>query len=402
MTSHAERAHARLSPSAAHRWMACPGSARLSAGIETTSSVFADEGTAAHELAAHCLMVDRDAHHWRDWFIDIDGRDYAQKFLQAPGGPRSFKVTGEMVDAVQMYVDVVKDIFRDADDSEIEQRVDLSPIIEGVYGTGDAIAYMAGTRRVVVCDFKYGRGVAVDVQENEQLLMYALGITQRYHNRGVDGADLIIVQPRAPHRDGPIRRWSTDLLGLYEHAIAARKAAALAAQPDAPLVAGSHCKFCPATAVCPAAWAAVLDIIGDPMADPTTYDPAELAAKLKRAPQVADWLRALEQFGHREAMAGRVPAGFKLVGKRAIRKWKDDSAAVSVLRVLGVDDDALYETKLRSPAQVEKDIPPKDRSVMAGLVQSVSSGTALVPLEDPRPSVNPADASGFEAQDIGE
>src|SRR5574341_1104920 len=41
--------HARLSPSAASRWMACPGSARMSGGLGRRSAP-ADQGTACHYL----------------------------------------------------------------------------------------------------------------------------------------------------------------------------------------------------------------------------------------------------------------------------------------------------------------------------------------------------------------
>ena len=42
----ADKPHAILGASSSHRWLACPGSIRLSAGMPGTSSVYADEGTA--------------------------------------------------------------------------------------------------------------------------------------------------------------------------------------------------------------------------------------------------------------------------------------------------------------------------------------------------------------------
>jgi len=48
-------AHARLSPSSGERWMTCPGSVKLTEGIEDKGSSYAAEGTAAHEMAERIL-----------------------------------------------------------------------------------------------------------------------------------------------------------------------------------------------------------------------------------------------------------------------------------------------------------------------------------------------------------
>ena len=49
--NHKERAHAKLSASGAGRWASCPGSVQMEDGIPDSESVYAKEGTLAHELS---------------------------------------------------------------------------------------------------------------------------------------------------------------------------------------------------------------------------------------------------------------------------------------------------------------------------------------------------------------
>lgn len=408
---HSDRAHATLAPSSAHRWVNCPGSIALARGIEESPSVFAAEGTAAHQLAEHCLSAGFDASRFHGWVVETRPKPGTAAIHQGKAdGVTSFEVDAGMVDAVQTYLDVVREIAEESDDFEIEQRMDITALVPGVFGTGDAIAYRSDLRRVTIVDYKHGQGVPVDVVENEQLLTYAAGVAQRYHNRGVDEVELIIVQPRAPHRDGPVRRWVTDALTLFEHVVALQVAADRIDNGDQTLNPGDWCKFCKAAPVCPAMADKVFNIIGANivdgeffgMDDPATYDSDRLASALRAAPFVKNWLNSVEQFGHAEALRGRMPTGFKLVDKRAIRKWKDDDVAVEALQMLGVSDDDLFETKLRSPAQVEKTIPKKSRDIVKDLAESKSSGTVLAPVDDPRPAVDPNDSRGFEAVEIAE
>lgn len=403
--AHTTRAHAKLAPSSAHRWLHCAGSVRLSEGIAETPSVFAAEGTAAHMLAERCLASGFDAARFKGWFVDTAAKQSGLAIQQ--GGKASatrFLVDAEMVDGVQLYLDVAREIRDDSDEFAIEERMDISHLVPGVFGTGDVIAYAArhkgtGKRRVTIADLKYGKGVPVEAKDNEQLLTYVVGVVQRYHNRGVDEVELVIVQPRAPHRDGPVRRWKTDIVGLYEHVMALQAAAEAAAQPDAAFVTGDHCKFCKAAGLCAALRNKVKEIT---MTDPTIAPYQDWAKEAADIELVKGWAKRREEFAHSEAL--RTPdfaasIGAKLVGKRAIRKWKDEDSAVGKLRALGVSDDDLYETSLRSPAQVEKALPKKERGVIDALAVKASSGTVLAPLNDPRPAVDPNDASGFEVME---
>lgn len=369
-------------------------------------------------LAQKCMEGGTEAADWRGWVIDTSVKGGLSPWFRPgyPGvkadGVKRFEVNAEMIDAVQVYLDVVREIAEESTEFEIEKRLDISNIVAGVYGTGDAIAYReAPTRRVTIADLKYGKGVAVDVKENEQELTYAIGVVKRYHNRGVDEVELVIVQPRAPHRDGPVRRWTTDVVGLYEHAMALQDAEERTRDPDAPLVPGDHCKFCKAVAICPALRDRVWRITGSSrnvlgtltMADPAKYDAEALAQALKDRELVATWVKGVEKFGHSEALAGRVAPGWKLVAGRSSRSFKDEEEAALTLQIAGIEKDDIYETKMRSPAQIEVLIPKKERSAfMAELVVKTPGKPALAPLDDDRPSIDPGAARGFDAVEIEE
>jgi hypothetical protein len=364
----------------------------MSSGIVDTGSVFAAEGTAAHQLAEMCIKGNFPASRFAGEKIAVEGQ--------------VFKVTPEMVEAVQVYLDVANELRDTSDEFESEQRMDMTALVPGVFGTGDIIAYSEALQKVTIADLKYGKGVAVEVEDNEQLLTYAMGVAQRYHNRGIREVELIVVQPRAPHKDGPVRRWSTDVIGLYEHVAALQAGAVAADDPKAKLVAGDHCKFCKASGFCGALEDAVLDITNATISNgvivgleqPEARPFKEWSKEQSELNLVAQWLKAREAFAHSEAVAGRSPPGSKLVAKRAFRKWLDPEAAGRALVAAGVPLDDLYELpELKSPAVVEKLLPKKGKDILKTLARAESSGTVIAPLSDPRAAVDATAANGFEA-----
>lgn len=397
MVAHTERAHAKLSPSSAHRWMECPGSVRLSEGIERGSSVFADEGTAAHELAAHCLTHGFDASRFTGQFIDIDAHTPATRFLPADNGSdRVFEADDEMVESVQIYLDYARNLVEPGDEIDVEYRFDLQHIAEGMFGTGDCVIYKPGTGDLIVADFKYGRGVAVEPEQNPQLLLYGLGAVKRHGNRPLRNVTLTIIQPRCAHPSGSIREWLTDSVDLMEHDVDIREAAARTEAPDAPLIAGDWCKFCPAAAICETNRDKVREIAGLQFAaegsDPAAMTAEVLAEALSDVEIVESWAKNVRRYAHDQALSGNPPPGWKLVEKRAIRKWKSESEAAQWLVNKGVVEDDIFERVMHSPAQMERLVPGKNKEARAAALSIVvtkqSSGAVLVPVSDKRPPIS--------------
>ena len=379
--------HASHGASSAHRWMACPGSIRLSEGIEDRPSADAAEGTAAHKVAELCLSGDRDA-------IELIDRRIEGHVVDA-----------EMAEHVQTYLDVIRTERGDTGMLGIEMEVDVGKWLKApvpMFGTADAVVVDDNCDTLKVGDLKYGAGVVVEARGNPQPRYYALGaLIGLGWPSHINQVETIIVQPRAPHPDSPVRRevldvveliaWSGELLGAVHATLA----------EDAPLVPGSHCRFCPAKTVCPALRDQALTLAqeefgGSGPPQPVDLTPEEIGRYLDAAEQVEDWIRALRDHAHGRLEAGDAVPGWKLVKKRATRKWRDpDGAAVELLTEHGLSIEAVYDQKLRSPAQVEKALPKEQRKELKPLIVSESSGTTMARDADSRLAIAAGPSADF-------
>lgn len=412
------RQHSIFAPSATKRIMACPGSVNLalSLGVQDKAGFFAAEGSVAHALAEGVLSNPNRVPHTP---IDASG---VEKEYEG----HAIRIDEEQSDAIQTYVFFVDEL-RDATAAEggfvtLEETVDLTETWKRlvrreppgpVYGHLDCGAYFPKQRKLVIADYKHGSGVAVEVRDNPQMFVYALGLLfGRLSNADVQTVEIVVIQPRCIHPDGPIRRDTISVVDLmmwaHDEYIPAIEAASTS-RPGENLAAGDWCKFCGARADCPELRTKALavakqqfSVVTDP--DPLTHKPLppppdtltddQLGMIMSRAEMVETWLDAVRaETAHRLEHGAAIP-GWKLVPKRAQRKWTD-AAKVETLLTAKLGDEAFKPRELLSPAQAEKALGKQSyKNLVADLVSQVSSGTTLAPETDKRAAV----AKGAKAQ----
>jgi hypothetical protein len=372
--SHTENqpAHSKIGASSMKRWANCPGSVKLSEGIPNVSSKYAAEGTEAHT--------------------------WGEKVLRGENVPSS--IPASMREAVMVYVDYVRGMLADHgvgdDEFTLEQRFDLSAIYPGLFGTADCVMYLASRKQLVVVDYKHGAGLPVEVADehgpNVQLMYYATGAAHspQFKDKPIDTVKLVVVQPRCQHEDGPVREVVVDSLDLLSFAHELAILAANTQKENAPLVPGKWCKdnFCPAAGICPALHSQANEVAARQFDNHLT-DPELLADTLSKLPVVEAWVKSVREHAYQAALRGEKIPGFKLVQKRATRRWADEAQTLRALKDMQFSEKDIFELKLKSPAQIEKILPKGLKNELKTLTVSESSGTTLVPDSDKRAVARP-------------
>lgn len=355
--------HAKLSPSAAERWINCPLSVALSEGFEDTKSKYAAEGTLAHEIAA-------------------------KKLNNEPYGAlkKDPLYTADMELFTDEYVDYIEKIIKECSSPPVKQveiRLDLSFIAPKTFGTADCILIEGENLHVI--DFKYGENVEVEATENPQMMIYALGALSLYDQLVFDIKDIYlhIVQPR-------MNNFSSFLIG--KEALESwcqyivRPAAREAMSGDGKAHSGKWCKFCKAKAIC-REYGKRFNIKMNPD-DPATLSPFEIAERIKVLKGLDSYLKILQEYALDESLKGISFPGFKVVEGRSTRTWKNEKKALKLAEEEGY---RVYETKPLTLAKIEKLMGKKAFRLLLGEEVIKTKGKpTLVPEDDKREPINSA------------
>lgn len=386
-------AHALLSPSAAHRWLACPPSARLHAKLSDRlgdgSSEFAAEGTKAHALAELKLRLS---------IGEINQFNFdAQKKLLG-------EIPREMENATDYYVDTVLEKLYAAQkvcpDARlfIEQRLDMSPWVPECFGTSDSVIVSDQTLEVI--DFKYGKGVPVSAEGNPQARLYALGAINEFGS--IYAFPLVretIVQPRLDSvTEETLRR--QELLDWGE---SIKPTAELAYKGLGEFYPGDHCRFCAAKAICRTRASQAMSIFEFGFDSPDLIDTESIPRILQVADLTEAWLKDIRSYALGQALKGERFPGYKLVrGRAPARKWKSEDEVVDQMARAGYSEEQYMEPrKLMSVAALEKSLGKT--AFKALLSQATVQGDAqltLVPENDKREEYSSADAAFGDLADI--
>jgi len=431
--------HAFFAPSGAPAAMLCNAKPWREKEFPDMGNDASDEGTAAHFLLEQCLTEQKEAKAYQGLRIKVEN------------GNAEFHTSGaypvglDMIHEIQKTLDVIYSL---ADGATVypEQVLSIEFITgeEGATGTSDTVIIKGDT--AIIADLKYGRGVQVFAEGNEQLLIYGASAVADFDALGeIEHVELHILQPRLNHFDV----WKLTVTEMNERIEVIRQTAKriLAGPEGLTAVPGDkQCKFCKASATCnertdhtmelivgefvdldkgfvkvemPQAEkllaqsfgvkpAAITYHIGEgsgviedphftvkkPSIRPSleaateavaTADDERLATLMDAADMIEGFAKAVRAEVERRLLAGKfTDARYKLVeGRQGARSWTNEEEAEAALKAMRLKVDQMYDFKLISPTTAEKVLKEANPRKWTKL-------QPLIGRSDGKPSVAPA------------
>lgn len=385
-----DRAHAKLSASGSKKWLTCTPSAHLEDQFPDEGSSYADEGTFAHEIFELAMLVS------------------AEKL---PAGKAKAKYdelkkhdtwSQELEDHVHAAADVARARIEEAKARckdpviLVEQRLDFSVWVPEGFGTGDLVIITDDL--VEVLDYKHGKGVFIEAQDNSQMRLYGLGAyNELAHLYDIKRVRMTVLQPRLDNfgsEELPIE----ELLTWADEQVVPK--AKLAWDGEGEFVPGEHCTscFCKARYTCAARAKESMAIAKASFAlvEPELLTTEQIVSVLDKADLAIKWLKDVQEFAQDQAERGVTIPGYKLVEGRSNRKYTNADAVAIKLQEAGIPVDIIFERSLLGITAMEKAIGKKKfEELLGGLVEKPQGKPTLVPESDKRAPFKPN--HGFSA-----
>ena len=407
--------HAIYNPSGLEGIILCPGKLRMEKGLPNAPNKHSATGTAAHTVAAECLLSGANV------------QDYIGRIIEADGF--QIEVDEDFTHDLQLYVDAVRTRIEEyklagalSVELHVEQQVPIGHITgeAGGWGTADVViiaVFDQGICMLDVWDLKFGRGVEVEVKGNPQLRMYGAGTLEKfsleYEFRDVR---LNIHQPRlraTPIEDtisvAELNKWIEDTVkpAVFHARQVYEK------EKDEAVIhhlrpGEKQCKFCRAKATCPALAKHAIETIANDFVDITqpkaitnavtgakdavkVADEDLLAALFPHLDLIHDWVNAVRARIEAVLLAGGTVAGVKVVqGKKGNRTWASEEQAEQLLKSFRLKQEEMYTFKLITPTTTEKllkDASPKRWAKVLPLITQSEGKPTVVPESDRRPAI---------------
>ena len=367
--------HSRTGPSSAERWVHCPPSLRLGEeyGAPDTGSVYAAEGTEAHELGEFLL------------------RQTLGEAMEDPRPAMQF-YNEERQECAKGYRDAVMDLYNQlklrSPDAHlyVEQEISFEEYVPGGFGTSDCV--IIGDGEMLVVDYKHGKGVPVsaegeDGEGNPQLKCYALGAYLAFSPLyNIEKVTLVIYQPRI----GNFSQFSLSTEALLTWAEGTlRPAAALALAGEGELACGSWCRFCRAKAVCRKRAEENMALARYDFARPPTLEDDEVNLILGKLPALEAWAADIRDYALQRALGGYAWDDFKLVEGRSTRHFTDEEAVAKIVVDAGYDP---YERKVKGITAMTTLLgKAKLNDLLGSLIEKAPGKPTLAPRSDKRPEL---------------
>ncbi|MBR2547808.1 MAG: DUF2800 domain-containing protein [Eubacterium sp.] len=361
--------HALLSASSSHRWLNCPPSARLCEGYDDKGSNFAAEGSDAHSL---CEFKLRKA-------LGMEAKDPTEDLTW---------YDAEMEESASGYAAFVMELVAEAKKTctdpvvLIEQRLDYSKYVQAGFGTGDCVLIADGTLHIV--DFKYGRGVLVEAEDNPQMKLYALGALEIFDCLyDIETVSMTIYQPRRANVS-TFTLSRQELLDWAETVLV--PTAELAFAGDGEYHCGEWCQFCKAKADCRERARVNMELAQYEFRQPPLLTDEEVEVILGKLDSLMDWASDIKDYALQAAISGKHWSGYKLVEGRANRRYTDENAVVAAVKAAGYDP--YDEPKLLGVTAMTTLLGRKQfNDILGGLITKPQGKPTLVPESDKRPAM---------------